>query len=101
LKVFTNSAWPMLLVSVLAIGFFIGGVALEFEAGEHGVKKLLDTVSKVGVSQEVIKEAMNYQLERVGRLHQVAVAAIDLAKIGMGAVVALATQHITIAQRSA
>ena len=100
MKVFTNSAWPMVLVAGLSIGFFVGGTVLEFEAADHGLKKLLDKMKDhPDLAEDLKKYVLNFQSERAHRVHQVAIAAFDLAKIGLGAVVALATQHITMSQR--
>jgi hypothetical protein len=99
-KVFTHSSSPMILVAILSIGFFIGGTVLEFEAAEHGLKGLLKNLKDhPNLSADLQKYALDFQNERIQRIHQVALAAFDLAKIGLGAVVALATQQIANSQR--
>jgi hypothetical protein len=101
-RTFSSSSWPMLLVAALSIIFFVGGAVLEYESAQHGLKGLLQSMKEHGdLTLEMKKSAMDFQNERISRVHGMAAAAFDLAKIGLGAVVALATQHVTNAQRNA
>ncbi|MES2951348.1 MAG: hypothetical protein V4858_22685 [Pseudomonadota bacterium] len=98
MRTISNSAWPIILVSGLSVAFFVGGVLLEIEAAERGLKPILK--NKPELLPELLKEALSFQNDRIQRIHAVATAAIDLAKIGLGAVVALATQYVTSSPRN-
>lgn len=95
MKMMGHSASPLFLIAILSILFFVGGVALELEASDHGWKKL----SQLGQDGETFKVLLNFQNQRIERVHQEAAAAFDLAKISLGAVVALATQYFTLSRR--
>lgn len=91
-----DSVWPMILLALLVCIFFSGGTWLEFEAADHGFRKILENQS---LPKDQLEKALALQTERISRIHQAAIAALDLSKIGLGAVVALATQHITANSR--
>ncbi|MDT9001752.1 hypothetical protein RQP53_20915 [Paucibacter sp. APW11] len=86
-----NTMWPMLFVTLLTVGFFAGGVWLEFDSSDHGIRKI---VKELSANQDLLNEAIKFQTQRAERIHAAAAAAIDLAKIGLGALVVLATQSI-------
>lgn len=88
-----NAAWPMLFVTILTTGFFAGGVFLEFEAADHGLAKIHE---HFGTNPEALRAAIAFQTDRIARIHAMAAAAVDLAKIGLGALVVLATQAIPL-----
>lgn len=92
-----TNAWPMLLIAFLTVAFFVGGVYLELEAADHGLRKIAE---RFGSNPQALSEALAFQKARVDRVHEAAQAAIDISKIGLGAVVALATQHLTASGRS-
>lgn len=85
-------AWPILLLTLLTVAFFVGGVYLELEGADHGLKKISE---RFGNDPAMLKEVVAFQTDRVARIHTAAAAALDLAKIGLGAIVALATQFMT------
>lgn len=93
MNLFTRSAWPMLLLTMLIIAFFVGGVFLEFEAVDHGIRKLSE---KFASNPALLKDAVAFQTDRIARIYQAAAIALDLSKIGLGALVVLATQQITV-----
>lgn len=83
-------AWPIILLAALAVIFFVGGVALEIKAGDHGAKAIVNS----DLSEAQMKDALSFQGERIKGIHQAAAAALDIAKICLGALVAAIAQSV-------
>lgn len=85
--------WPMLLLAIVTVFFFAGGIHLDLEAAEHGAKGILKM--REGLSPEQLKDAMAFQADRVKGIQQAATAAYDISKISLGALVASITQYMS------
>jgi hypothetical protein len=83
-------AWPITLLAALAAIFFAGGVYLEIEAADHGIKAILEA----DLDERQLKDALSFQGERVKGIQQAATTALDISKICLGALVATISQYL-------
>ena len=92
-----SPGWPIVVLAALAAIFFVGGVYLEIEAADHGIKAIL----KAGLDEGQMKNALSFQGERVKGIQQAAATALDISKICLGALVAAVSQDVSGRRQSA
>ena len=88
-----NKHWPVLLLAGMTVSFFAGGCYLEIEAASHGVKSLLKGPGKF--DHEQVLKAIEFQSLRIEGIQQAANTALDIAKITLGALVAVISQNLS------
>jgi hypothetical protein len=87
--------WPIVLLAVVTVIFFLGGVYLDWNAAEHGLKGLLRTLKAENLSPDKITEVIAFQNDRVKSIHSAAAAAYDIAKVSLGALVSSVAQLLS------
>jgi hypothetical protein len=76
---------PLLILTILTVFFFGGGVLIEWIASDTGLKNIMKDLAS---QPEQLKQAIEYQQAKLSNLHKASTIAFDLAKISLGAVVA-------------
>ena len=87
--------WPVVLLAVVTVIFFLGGVYLDSNAGEHGLKGLLKALKEANLSPDKLPDLIAFQNDRVKSIHSAAAAAYDIAKVSLGALVSSVAQLLS------